>query len=142
MKKVFSVISALALLFAFAACTPEDKPAELVATGEALDITDYSVTLTGYANLPLELAEAEVGIMYDVKESFEDAKRLVAKSLGGDNKFTFSIVGLLPGTTYFFKSYVQSGMATQYGAVKSFKTMASKCPAGAIDLGIVITRKD
>ena len=33
-------------------------------------------------------------------------------------------------------------MAVKYGVVKSFTTQESKCPAGAVDLGIVLTRKD
>ena len=152
MKKFFA-LSAIVLLFAFVACTPENSnngknggnqndPEELTITGEALDVTDYSATLTGFANLPFELGDAEVGIMYDKAQSFEGAKKLVATGLDGNNMFTVTATGLEPSTTYFFKSYIQNGMAVKYGAVKSFTTMESTIPAGAVDLGIVMTRAD
>ena len=64
MKKYFSAIAALALLFA---CTPENsnetgktenEQDELTVTGDVLEVTEYSATLTGYANLPFELGDA------------------------------------------------------------------------------------
>ena len=127
MKKYLFALAALSLLFA---CTPENNnnggtknnEDELTITGEALNVTDYSATLTGYANLPFELGDAEVGIMYDKQQSFEDARKVVATGLDGNNKFTVSVTGLEPSTTYYYKSYVQNGMAVKYGSVKSFTT--------------------
>ena len=60
----------------------------------------------------------------------------------GNNKFTVTATGQEPSTTYFFKSYVQNGMAVKYGSVKSFTTKESTISAGSVDLGIVMTRKD
>ena len=154
MRKYLSALAALSLLFA---CTPEDNnnnggggqnnQDELTVTGEALEITDYSATLTGYAYLPFELGYVEVGIMYDKSQSFGDAKKAVATGLDGNNKFTVSATGLEPSTTYFYKAYAQNGMAVKYGAMKSFTTESfttkeSTIPSGAVDLGIVMTRTD
>ena len=147
MKKYLFALAALSLLFA---CTPENNNNgvtknngdELTITGEALNVTDYSATLTGYANLPFELGDAEGGIMYDKQQSFEDARKVAATGLDGNNKFTVSVTGLEPSTTYYYKSYVQNGMAVKYGAVKSFTTKESTIPAGAVDLGIVMARAD
>ncbi len=148
MRKYLFALAALSLIFA---CTPENNnngggsqnnPEELTITGDALDVTDYSATLTGYANLPFELGDAEVGIIYDKVKSFEAAKKVVATGLDGNNKFTVTATGLEPSTTYYFKSYVQNGMAVKYGAVKSFTTKESTIPPGAVDLGIVMTRTD
>lgn len=127
MKKYLFALAALSLIFA---CTPKNNnnggtknnPEELTITGDALDVTDCSATLTGYANLPFEFGDAEVGIMYDKVKSFEAAKKVVATGLDGNNKFTVTATGLEPSTTYYFKSYVQNGMAVKYGAVKSFTT--------------------
>lgn len=152
MKKLVCLAS-LALLFGSIACTPDNKnnegdgetrnnPEELTITGEVMDVTEYSATLTGFANLPFELGDAEVGIMYDKAQSFEAAKKVVATGLDGNNKFTVTATGLEPSTTYYFKSYVQNGMAVKYGAVKSFTTKESTSPAGTVDLGIVMTRTD
>ena len=148
MKKCLFALAALSLLFA---CTPEinnnggggqNNQDELTVTGEALEITEYSATLTGYANLPLELGDAEMGIMYDKVKTFEAAKKVVATGLDGNNKFTVTVAVLERSTTYYFKSYVQNGMAVKYGAVKSFTTKESSTPEGAVDLGIMITRTD
>ena len=139
MKKYLFALAALSLIFA---CTPENNnngggsqnnPEELTITGDALDVTDCSATLTGYANLPFELGDAEVGIMYDKVKSFEAAKKVVATGLVGNNKFTVTATGLEPSTTYYFKSYVQNGMAVKYGAVKSFTTQAQRVTRITLD---------
>ena len=150
MKKYILPFAVLALLLF--ACTPEDKNDEsdgwqnysedIIITGDALEITECSATLTGYANLPLELGDAEVAIMYDKGQSFEDATKIVATELDGNNKFMVTATGLEASTAYYYKSYVKNGMAVKYGAVKSFTTKESTIPAGAVDLGMVLTRED
>ena len=147
MKKMFfAFATAFALLLS---CTPENKNEngenesdDLAITGDVLKVLYDSATLTGYANLPIELGNAEVGVMYDVNRAFESAKKVLATELDGNNMFTVAVTGLEQNTTYYYKTYVQNGMATKYGAVKSFTTQASNCPPGAVDLGIVMTRKD
>ncbi len=152
-KNKFFALSTFALLFAFVTCTPEDKnnggnggnqnnPEKLTITGDALDVTDHSAMLTGYANLPFELGDAEVGIMYDKSQSFADVTKVVATGLDGNNKFTVMVISLEPSTTYYYKSYVQNGMTLKCGDVKSFTTNESTIPVGAVDLGIVMTRED
>ena len=132
MKKLLFTLSALTMLCSFVACSPEDNngergetknnPDELTVTGDALDITDHSATLTGYANLSIELGRAEVGIMYDTSQSFDDARVEDAWELDGNNKYAVTVTDLEPSTTYYYKSYVRNGRAVKYGAVKSFTT--------------------
>ncbi len=136
MKKLV-YLATLALLFA---CTSEENgdgtqnnPDELTITGEVLDITDHSAMLTGYVNLPLEFGDSEVGIMYDTGKTFEDTRKAVATELNGNNKFTVTVNGLLPSTTYYYKSYVQKGMAVKYGAVKTFATIAQRVTSISLD---------
>lgn len=139
MKKYLFALAALSLIFA---CTPENNnnvgggqnnQDELTITGDAFDITDNSATLTGYANLPFELGDAEVGIMYDKGQSFEDATKIVATELDGNNKFMVTATGLKASTAYYFKSYVQNGMAVKYGTVKSFTTQSQKVTSITLD---------
>ncbi|MBR4774862.1 MAG: hypothetical protein IK008_02035 [Bacteroidales bacterium] len=137
MRKPIAFLSAISVLTALTACTEK-----LTSTGEASDITDRSATLTGYANLPLELGDAEVGIMYGEKRSFEDGRKIVAAGLDGHNSFSVTVIGLAPNTKYYYKSYVQNGLAVKNGAVRSFTTKKPQCPAGAVDLGIMMTRED
>lgn len=145
MNRIFALsLASIALLFA---CTRENgggqnNQDDIIVTGEALEVMAFTATFTGYANLPFELGNAEVGIMYDKTNSFEGARKVVATELDGNNKFTVSVTGLSPSTAYYYKSYVQDGMAVKFGAVKSFTTKEPKCPIGAENLGIVMTRKD
>ena len=63
--------------------------------------------------------------MYDKQQSFDGAKKVKAIGLDGNNKFTVIVADLEPSTTYYYKAYVQNGMAVKYGAVKSFTTKES-----------------
>lgn len=143
MKKTFFAFTVLLMLFG---CTPDNNesgdsknnPEELTVSGDILEVAEYSATITGYANLPLELGDAEVGIMYDKNNTFSAAKKIVATKLENNNKFTVTATGLESSTTYYFKSYVQNGTVLKYGTVKSFTTKESKCPKGAVDLGLSV----
>ena len=147
MKKYLFALAALALLFA---CTPENHnngggqndPEDLTVTGEVLEITENSATLTGSTNRPIELGNAEVGIVYDKTQFFEDEKKIVATEVDDNNQFTVTITGLASRTTYYYRFFVQNGTAIKYDAVKSFTTQDLPCPEGAVDLGIVMTRGD
>jgi hypothetical protein len=147
MKKHFFTLAALALLFS---CTPENNnggetqnnPDKLTVTGDALEVTDWFAKLTGYANLSVEWGDADVGIMYDKVKSFENAQKVVATGLDGNNKFIVTAIGLDPGTIYYYKSYVQKRMAVEYGVVKSFRTKEPESFTEAVDMGFEMTRKD
>ena len=160
MKKIIFALAAVALLFAGTACHPEDHPEdhhpdgqnteedaqdnqeEITVTGDVLDVTDHTATLTGYAFLPSESVDAKMGIMFDEQGFFENAKKLVATGVDADNMFTVTATGLSPSTTYYYMSFVQIGTDKRYGVVKSFITKELAIPKGAEDLGIVMTRKD
>ena len=152
MKINLFAISAITLLFAFVACDPKDDKVdqnELTVTGDVLNVSEHSATLTGYAYLPSQSEDAEeytmyeVGFIYDVRESFNNTKKVVASTFDSNNKmFTATVTGLIPSTTYYYKSYVKSGKDINYGLAKSFETADVKCPEGAVDLGIWMTRED
>ena len=145
MKKAFAVYLTFALFFVLTACTPDDKKKDdTIVTGSALVLTDYSARLTGYVNLSLELGDAEFGVIYDKKESLEDGFKVRVRSLDENNHFTVTISNLLePGTTYYYKSYIQNGEVTKYGEVKSFTTTKTQLPTeDVVDLGMVIKGED
>ena len=56
MKKYLFALAALSLLFA---CTTNKN----IVTGESFDVTEYSATLTGYTNLPLEFGDAVIYVL-------------------------------------------------------------------------------
>ena len=152
MKNAFISILMLTQFFAFTACVSDDKNDEngvtqnyqgkLTISCEALDITMNSAIFTGYANLPFGLGIVEVGVLYDTDKSFQNARKIVVTDIDSNKKFTVSATGLSPGTTYYYKSYVQKSMDVQYSSVESFTTQEIKCPAGSVDLGIVMPRGD
>ena len=145
MRKFVIAISAFALLFAVAACNPEENnnegnqnnPDEIIVTGDALDVTDHEATLTGYANLPQDFGDAEVGILYDRSESFEKARRIVATELDANNMFSMMVVGFLSRATYYYKAFVQKGEDVRYGAVKSFTTKPQRVQDISIDKALL-----
>lgn len=145
MKKYLSAFAVLALLLA---CTPENKGGsdsgggdvkDLVVTGDVFEITDSSALLTGFANLPFELADAEVGFMLDKSPAFGHARKFDVALIDENNKYSVTVTGLESNTPFYYKSYIQNGRAIKYGGVKSFD---SALPEGSVDLGIVMTRND
>ena len=158
MKQIVVAIMACALIFA---CTPEDKnngegggnqnnqdeltnnQDELTVTFADVNVAGHTATLVGYANLPLKMGNAQVGIVYATKQSFEDCQMVAATGWDGSNVFIVTVTGLSPNTTYYYKSYVQEGRKDEkYGEVLSFTTKELIVPAGAVDLGIERTRAD
>lgn len=134
MKKYLCALAALVLLLS---CNKQNNPEKQITTDGASDITEYSATLMGSVNFPYEKA----GFLFDTRESLEDAVDISATGYGG-TQFSVKVTGLLPSTTYYYKSYVQNGDDKEYGTVLTFATKDSKCPVGSVDLGIVMTRED
>ncbi len=83
MKRAFISLAALALALA---CTSERNDVN------ALEVSVHSVTFTGHVNLPFELEDAEVGILYDKIKSFETANKLVATELDGNEVWCSQVV--------------------------------------------------
>lgn len=100
------------------------KSTELTETGAASDITEISATLTSYANPTPEMSDVMMGIIYSQEDTptVDNGKTLYAKELDENNSYKFSVKDLIPGTQYYYRSFVKYGGVYRYGKVLSFKT--------------------
>ena len=100
------------------------KSTELTETGAASDITEISATLTSYANPTPEMSDVMLGIIYSQEgtPTVDNGKTLYAKDLDENNSYNFSVKDLIPGTQYYYRSFVKYGGVYRYGKVLSFKT--------------------
>lgn len=100
------------------------KSTELTETGAASDITEISATLTSYANPTPEMSDVMMGIIYSQEDTptVDNGNTLYAKELDENNSYKFSVKDLIPGTQYYYRSFVKYGGVYRYGKVLSFKT--------------------
>ena len=100
---------------------------ETTVTGNATDITTYTATITSWANILDNLStDLKVGIIYTSNgtpsKSNGTQVTVSTSSLGSDAKYTISLTGLVPATTYYYRSFVYQSGIWFYGNVKSFTT--------------------
>lgn len=105
-----------------------NNPDDPTVTGEAFDVTENSATIEGYANnvRDNEAGDLRIGIIYctDGTPSKSNGTQMtVTKSqVAIDGKYTISLTGLGPNTTYYYRSYVYQSGLWFYGKVRSFTT--------------------
>ena len=104
--------------------TGSDNTKDMAVTGAVLNVSSGGATIKGYVNIDqnfIMLIE-DYGIEYAVNEGFYNASRVQVDGYTG-REFTLSIGGLLPNTTYYYRTYVHqlSGLYN-YGKTMSFKT--------------------
>ena len=94
---------------------------QLAATGDAINITPYSVTLPCAANQTVEGMSAAV--QYSKSEAMEPSSVTeIPAVFAADDTFDVTLSGLTPLTTYYFRAVVRVGSVTSYGKIKSFTT--------------------
>ncbi len=100
--------------------------APTVATTPANSVTSTTATIggnitaTGGANATIR------GIEYSTTEGFSNGSGTQVTESGsfGTGSFTNSLIGLTPGTTYYYKAFATNSAGTGYGAQQSFTTLA------------------
>ena len=125
MKGLSKVLISLFLASHFGACTPiEQQDYDITATGSVSDITSSSAIISGYANLPLELGDANYGIIYSTATplSPETSTMVLANFIDSNNMYVVTITSLSSGTTYYYSSFVKNGNVIKYGEINSFST--------------------
>ncbi len=100
---------------------------ETTVTGNATDITNYTATISSWANILDNLStDLKVGIIYTQEgtpsKSNGTQKTVSTSSLGSDAKYTIQLTDLAPSTTYYYRSFVYQSGIWFYGNVKSFTT--------------------
>ena len=100
---------------------------ETTVTGSATDITNYTATITSWANILENLSsDIIVGIIYTTEGTPNKSNgtqiTVSTSSLGSDAKYTVTLENLTPSTTYYYRSFVYQSGIWFYGDVKEFTT--------------------
>ena len=132
-NKSLTVLFVLAII-SFVSCI-DDINKEVIATGEAIRITETTAEIEGFANLSDDMTGVSFGIVYSTNENPEvgNGKAINAKELDGNNKFHVKATSLAPGTTYYYKAFLNADGYYRVGQVKSFTTK---------DFNVIIKTKD
>lgn len=147
-KKSILLLLSSALLF----CSCSKSFSELVSciTQDATNVIDIRAKLVGEVEVEKEGKGLSLSTYFFFSENASDVESLLHegdKIVGGNTQgglgSFFAFVGpLKPETEYYYMAVVSSGDDYVYGEVKSFTTQARMVPKDAVDLGVVITRKD
>ena len=114
--------------------TPE-KPTRICFTGDVSDVTVSSARLSGNAFVFPELGTVSIGfiISEDGNPSFENGKVVLTKEMDYDNVFSATATELNPGTTYFYKAFLESQGICRSGEVQSFTTPSFSASTKTLD---------
>lgn len=89
-----------------------------VFTVSVSDITKNSATLSGFVSAS-DVSITETGFYYDVTRGMTNQKKIIA-----NNGFSAVLVGLEPGTTYYYCAYATAYGITKTGEIMSFETQS------------------
>lgn len=112
-----------------------NNPDDPTVTGEALNITENSATIVGYANnvRDNESTDLKFGIIYCTdgtpNKSNGTQKTVTLSQVAADGKYTINLTGLSRGTTYYYRSFVYQSGLWFYGKVRSFSTIGQDVTA-------------
>lgn len=115
----------------------ENNPDDPTVTGDALNVTENSATIVGYANgvRDNESTDLKIGIIYCTKgtpsKSNGTQKTVTKSQVAADGRYTINLTGLGPSTTYYYRSFVYQSGLWFYGKVRSFTTTGLIFSTGA-----------
>ena len=106
------------------AFTTMARPIEVIITGDAIDVSFFSASLCGYANLKEAGQFDSFGIIYstNTNPSTENGTIKNAKEIDRDNQYCISVDGLESGKDYYYKAFLKVGSILRVGEVKCFST--------------------
>ncbi|MCH4147078.1 MAG: hypothetical protein LKG25_00880 [Prevotella sp.] len=111
-----------------------------MTTADATNVTAVSATLGGSANTDVATIYAgQTTLTYGVKlaASKDDVTSGREYTVSSDaSKFTTTVKGLLPNTTYYYAPFFEMADGYVYGDIKSFKT--SSMEMEYVDLGLSV----
>ena len=119
------------------------RPAEIIVTAEATNITKNSAILYGYADLEQTgVSNVQFGIIVSTKENPSESNGRLWRCYEVDrnNKYFAEVDGLKSGTTYYYKAYIKIGDLLKVGEIKQFTTESynvSVTTHDASDIGAV-----
>ncbi len=101
-----------------------DGPDVVIATGEAADVTRYSMTLTASADITGRDADnLSVGMIYSTESTPRMDNGTLCEvaltDLDADGRYSVEIQNLAPSTRYYYRAYMRMGDTWLYGKVAS-----------------------
>lgn len=97
-----------------------------VTTGAATAITQTTATLAGNISSNGCSAVTAYGVEYSLVNGFPNGSgtAVASTNISGGN-YTSNVIGLAPGTTYYYHAYATNAAGTAYGTQQSFITVAT-----------------
>ena len=114
-----------------------------VRTGDAVDITDNTASLEGFATSDVEGISC-IGFYYSTSDvpTAENSIFIQASSIGSYGDYKASINNLTEGTTYYYRAVYVGNNSQYFGDVHYFKTTGGDVDestiAEAVDLGLSV----
>lgn len=135
MKHVITITCSVFLLLLVSCGTDSLSPTskdgkndenKVCVTAGYKDVTEISVTLSGYANLTSDMTgDIKMGVVCSTNP-VPDLKNGIMKTtreLNADNLFSVSISGLQCGEKHYYRAFVYRNDVYTYGEIKSFETL-------------------
>ena len=94
--------------------------APTVQTQQAITVTDVSANLRGTVTNSGNLIIHEKGFVVSLSPNMSNASYYI--SSGTSTDFSYSLTGLSPNTTYYYKAYARNNRGIGYGNTQSFTT--------------------
>lgn len=125
-------ISIFLLPIILVACSNKDDAGSLsgdvTATGDVIEVTAHSATVTSYAQPPTASGDVWMGVMFSLESepTLDNAWPVYAYALDAKNMYTVTTSDLLSSTTYYYRSFIEYNNIYHVGKVKSFTTLKSE----------------
>lgn len=112
-----------------------------VKTLEATDVKAYSASLHAKIDFAgVDWASANSGFYWGTSKDDKGTYTPSERGRVENDDYLVKIMGLVPETQYWYKAFLEIDGKPYFGEVRTFTTEKSPTPAGAVDLGIVMTR--
>jgi hypothetical protein len=98
-----------------------------VTTGTANSVTTSGAICSGTVNTQGSFSVNQRGICYSTSQN-PTILNSTCVSGSGSGAYSCTLIGLLPGTTYYFRAYATSTAGTGYGTQASFTTVSGTLP--------------
>ena len=163
MKKLFYTLMAALMVLVAASCD-KDKPGNddpgnndpgnneepeivepnpSVKTQEPTEIDAFSACLHAQIDFAgIEWSGVNYGFFWGTSEDAEGTYLQADGQRDENEAYSAKITGLSPETEYWFKAFVEIDGKPYTGEILHFTTEKNPVPVSAVDLGIVMTRKD
>lgn len=105
----------------------KNKEEKICVTAGSADITETSVSLSGFANLTNDMTGGVIigfVISEEATPMLNNGMIVSTKELNPDNSFSVVVTNLDPATQYYYRAFVRRNDVYMYGETLSFKTLS------------------